>query len=145
MAKLCCFCFHNCSFTINQSIFIEKDEFDKKINNNVFEKRKEEEKKEGICYKIKNALINFFTNPEFILFFFRLLSLLWIYLLRNFFSLGIFVFIFFSFIFDDLNKIHFLVIFILIPIDFLTIGCLHVSNINGISENLNDDEFFIKW
>ena len=130
-------------FTINQSIFIEKNSSDENNENinNLGKNKGEKEVKKGICYKIKNSLVNFFTNPEFILFFFRLLSLLWIYLLRNFFTFGIFIFIFFSFIFDDLNKIHYLVIFILIPIDFLTIGCLHVSNINGISENLNDDEF----
>ena len=127
--------------TINQRLFIEK--FDIKKNEreillaNPDENEKEEN--EGCSYKIKTALLKFFTNQEFILFFFRILSLIWIYIMRTFLSLGIFTFLFFSFICDDMNKIEYLVIFLLIPIDFLTIGCLHVSNINGNAETLNQN------
>ena len=121
-------------FMIIQRIFLENN----KINeNNDIDKDLNDEKDKGkICKKIRFALINFFTNSEFILFFIRILSLIWMSCLRNFFSLGIFAFLFFSFIFDDMNKIHYLVIFILIPIEFITISCLHFSNINGISESL---------
>ena len=99
-------------FTINQRIFNEID-INAKTDNFHEKNIDERDEKKGLCYRFKNAMLNLFTNPEFVLFFFRLLSLLWIYLLRTFFSFGIFIFIFFSFIFDELNKIHYLVIFIL--------------------------------
>ena len=121
-------------FTICQRLFKEKET--NKRNNNIENngEKKEEEK------KIKNNIYNFITSPNFILFFFRLISLLWIYILRHFFSLGIFTFLFFSFLSDDINIIYYLIIFLLTPIEILTISFLHVSNINGISESLNDDK-----
>ena len=128
-------------FTINQRLFIEKFKVKKNDHDILLANADENEKEEnkGCSYKIKSALLKFFTNQEFILFFFRILSLIWIYTMRTFFSLGIFTFLFFSFVLDDINKIEYLVIFLLIPIDFLTIGCLHVSNINGNAEYLNQN------
>ena len=125
--------------TINQNIYLEKNKGNED-NDNLDIVPNDKKEKEKICNKIKDALVNFFTNSEFLLFFIRILSIIWMSILRNFFSLGIFAFLFFSFIFDDMNNISYLVIFILIPTEFLTIGCLHLCNINGISESLDNDQ-----
>ena len=122
-------------FTINQRIFKEKDQIN--VYNDISHKENKKAEK-GICEKVKIALTNFFTDLEFILFFFRIISLLWIYTLRNIYSFGIFIFIFFSFIFDGMNKIQYIIIFVLIPVNFLSLGCLHFSNIDGISENIKE-------
>ena len=128
-------------FTISQRIFLENKDFDKKLilisKENHLKENKEEK---GTCEKIKMSLLNFLRDPEFVLFFLTIFSLFWIYVLRNFYSLGIFIFLLFAFKINDIFKIQVLSIFILIPVDFLTIACLHISNINGISESLNDNE-----
>lgn len=53
---------------------------------------------------------------------------------RNVFSSILFIF------FNDIKKNKFLILFVLTPILLITIGSFHISNIDGIAENLGDDE-----
>ena len=128
-------------FTIAQRIFSEKKDFEN-IENIQEDKIKEnKEKNENVFIKLKNSLLNLITNTEFSLIILTVFSLLWIYILRNFFTLGIFAFLFIAFTLSDMGKIKCISIFILIPINILTIICLNISNINGILES-NDNEIF---
>ena len=99
-----------------------------------------EDNKKGILMKINIYLLHFFTHPDFIIHLLRVISIIWIYELRNFFSIGIYIFLFCSFIFNDISKNKILTIFLLLPITIISFGCLHISNINGYLENLNENE-----
>ena len=129
-------------FTCIQRTFIELNQDNKNIKKNELNNEPNENEKEtkeaSRCNKIKSALKKFFPNMELLWLVFRILSLLWMLQLKNFFALVIFIFIFFSFIFNSPRFIFNLIIFLLIPINLITIGCLHISNINGISENLSE-------
>ena len=70
----------------------------------------------------------------------RVICIVWIYFFRNFFSLGIFIVIFFSFYFIDRNKNKFLILYLLLPMLFLTLIFIHISNIDGLFENLKEDK-----
>ena len=70
----------------------------------------------------------------------RIISILWIYYFRNVFSVGIFFVIFFSFYFVDRRKNRFLLLYILLPMLFLTLIFFHISNIDGNFEDLKTDE-----
>ena len=122
--------------------FISKDLFSnnyssKKSNNN----EEENEIKQNNCLtKILNKFLKFFSGPYFILHIVRILAIIWIYCYRNFFSLGIFLWIFFSFIYLDVNPIKTLSVFILLPATFVSLGCMHISRIlNSYFSNLDDD------
>ena len=69
----------------------------------------------------------------------RVISISWIFYFRNFFSVGIFFVVFFSFYFTDRKKNRFLILYILLPMLFLTLLFSHVSNIDGLFENLEED------
>ena len=69
----------------------------------------------------------------------RIISILWTYYYRNYFSLGMYLVLFFSFFFVDMAKTRFLVLFILVPILLITIGIFHISNIDGLL-NLEKNE-----
>ena len=64
----------------------------------------------------------------------RVASIIWIFYNRNFFSVGIFFVVFFSFYFTDRKKNRILILYILLPMLFLNLLFSHVSNIDGIYE-----------
>ena len=69
----------------------------------------------------------------------RIISIVWIYYFRNFYSVGIFFVVFFSFYFIDRKKNRCLILYLLLPMLFLTLAFSHIGNIDGLFENLNDD------
>ena len=98
----------------------------------------------NIVYRVLNYLM---THPNFNYELERIISILWTYYYRSYYSLGMYLVLFFSFFFNDIMKNKFLILFVLTPILLITIGSFHISNIDGIAENLNDDEaiFFSKF
>ena len=100
----------------------------------------EENNQKGIMNKIKIIFIQFFTHQDFIIHLIRVLSVLWIYQLENFFSIGIYIYLFCSFVFNIISKSRILIISLLIPINIISFCSLHISNINGYFENLNDEK-----
>lgn len=70
----------------------------------------------------------------------RVISIIWIYFFRNYFSIGIFFVVFFSFYFIERKKNRFLILYLLLPMLFLTLSFSHISNIDGLFENLEEDE-----
>ena len=98
----------------------------------------------NIIYRFINYLI---SHPNFNYEIERIISILWTYYYRNYYSLGMYLVLFCSFFFVDIAKNKFLVLFILTPILLITIGSFHISNIAGIIENLEkeDAEFYAKF
>ena len=98
----------------------------------------------NIVYVVINYLIE---HPNFNYEIERIISILWTYYHRNYYSLGIYLVLFCSFFFVDIMKNKYLILFILTPILLISIGSLHISNIDGILENLdsNDVVFYSKF
>ena len=85
--------------------------------------------------KLFRDILNFITSPTFIIQFSRVMSIAWIYFYRNFYSIGIFITLFFSFLFINAKSNKFLTIFLLTPMIFISLCCFHFSNINGFFED----------
>ena len=100
------------------------------------QKEKEENNQKVVFQKIKIFFIHFFTHQDFIIHLIRVLSVLWIYKLKNFYSIGIYIYLFCSFVFNIISKSRILIISLLIPINIISFCSLHISNINGYFENL---------
>ena len=100
--------------------------------------------KMNIIYRTINYLMK---HPYFNYEIERIISILWTYYYRNYYSLGMYLVLFCSFFFVDIMKNKFLILFILTPILLITIGSYHISNIDGIVENLTDEDklFFSKF
>ena len=98
----------------------------------------------NVIYRFLNFLME---HPNFNYEMERIISILWTYYYRNYYSLGMYLVLFCSFFFGDLIKNKFLILFILTPILLITIGSFHISNIDGIIEDLSDDNkvFYSKF
>ena len=101
---------------------------------------KEEENNNSFLHNTYLFLFHFLTHCDFIIHLIRGLSIIWIYYFRNFFSIGIFINLFFSFIINDMGTIRIIVIFLLIPVATVSLGFLHISNINGYFEDLKEKD-----
>ena len=125
----------NIKSNINTKDNIEKDKKSKKKNPII---------KLNIIYSILNFLM---SHPNFNYEIERIISILWTYYYRNYYSLGMYIVLFCSFFFVDIIKNKFLILFILTPILLITIGSFHISNIDGIIENLTSDDktFYSKF
>ena len=90
--------------------------------------------------KIYNYFSKMAKRPGFIIQVSRIISIFWIYLYRNFFSINIFICLFFSFININAKSNKYLSIFLLVPTLLLSLGGFHLSNIDGYFENLKGEE-----
>ena len=125
----------------------------KVVNEKIIEDKSEnkneqkENNKIGFLAKINKNILYFLTHSSFILHIIRILSIIWIYYLRNLFSIGIFINLFFSFILNDIKKIKNITTFLLIPVTIISFICFHISNINGNFENLDekDEEKYLHY
>ena len=120
-----------------------------KINNNNNGKKNEKIKSISFVINyikeiIKNIYL-FITSPVFIIQFSRVMSIFWMYFYRNFYSLGIFITVFFSFLFINATSNKFLTIFLLTPMVFVSLICFHFSNINGFFEYFETEEDKIRY
>ena len=137
------YCFGCISFV--SFVFIVKD----LVNGNYNEIRKKEnkpkknkfdiyffhEKNEGII-KAKNKfnklienITNFCTSEEFLLNLIRILSIVFLYFIRSFFSLFVFIWLVFSFLYLDIYPIRIISIIILLPIIYVILICITTSRI----------------
>ena len=120
----------------------EEEEKEKKlIKNEKIEKMKNFFSKiVDFCKKVIRNILDFITSPAFIIQFCRIMSIAWMYFYRNFYSLGIFITLFFSFLFINTKSNKYLTIFLLAPMIFISLACFHFSNINGYFENYEEVE-----
>ena len=130
------------SFRNAKTMMQQKNEEEKKVN--PIQNAKVEKIKNclSIIYKyikeILQNIYNFIISPTFIIQFSRIMSIVWIYFYRNFYSLGIFITLFFSFLFINTKSNKYLTIILLAPLVFISLICFHFSNINGYFEDLNE-------
>ena len=99
------------------------------------EHKKNDEKKneENLFNKIKLKLKTFFTSPGFLLHICRILGIIYLYYLRNFFAIIVFIWLFFSFLnFHIRANKH--VTFVLLFFIFVSFILFHCANINGYFE-----------
>ena len=85
-----------------------------------------------------------FLNPYYIMHVCRIMAIIWIYSFRNFYSLGIFIWLFFSFIYLHITSNEFWSKFVLIPCISISFFSIHISRIDGVFE-FNSQEKRIKY
>ena len=75
------------------------------------------------------------NNPLLMFQISRIISIYWIYIYRNFLSINVFIYLFFSFLYvnDKCNK--YLSIMLLTPTLIISLAAYHLSNIDGYFEN----------
>ena len=101
------------------------------------EKPKEkEEKDKTISFFDRFALL--WINPYFILHICRILAIIWLYIFRNFYSLGIFIWLYFSFLYLHITSNDFWTKILLIPFIFVSLFSIHISRIEGSFENFDE-------
>ena len=129
----------NLSLLEAKNLLYEEDEINDKKNENKKSIKIKRKLSKGII-KVKNILdiiIKFIISPVFIIQFCRIMSIFYIYLYPNYYSIGVFITLFFSSIFLDINKNKNLTISLLMPSVTITIFFYHIGNINGLFENYN--------
>ena len=111
--------------------FINKDIYIRK-----YKSKENDEDENPFFEKQNNFFVEFFINfknfcskPNFIVHIIRIMAIIWTYFFRNFYSIGIFIWIFISFLYIDIINIRFFSIIILIPSVLASLGCLHISRI----------------
>ena len=75
-----------------------------------------------------------FLNPYYIMHVCRIMAIIWIYSFRNFYSLGIFIWLFFSFVYLHITSNEFWSKFVLIPCISISLFSIHISRIDGVFE-----------
>ena len=124
--------------TINNkqmSIIIENENLDNQLI--IIKKKKTNEISQNNG-KFKGVL-KFLTSPLLIIQFCRVMAIFYIYLYPNFYSTVIFIPLFLSFLFLDINKNKSLTIYLQCTMVLITILFYHISNINGLFENYSDE------
>ena len=109
------------------------------------EESNEDNVKKGILNIIYDQLAVIMLNPYFILHICRIMAIIWICIFRNFYSLGIFVWLFFSFLYLHISNNKFWVKFVLIPSVIITFFSIHISRIEGIfmmSDKIEKEKYF---
>ena len=100
----------------------------------------EEQNKNG-CIKVLEKIKDYFFSPNFILHICRISAILWLYSYQNFYSIGIFIWLFFSFLFMHIKSNKFFTIVFLAPMVIICLFCYHFSNIDGFIDEDNKDPF----
>jgi len=127
----------------------------KKLTISKFRKASKEKTEENIFYldneemqsesdincwqKFKMKIKKFIYNPSFILHICRISAVLWLVLYQNFYSIGVIIWLFFSFIFLKATSNKYVTVIFLAPMVFVCLFCYHLANIDGIIEN-NDNK-----
>ena len=139
--------FNKISELQNSNIYDSEDEKKEKLinpDNDIFgenEDENENEKRKKKKIKEKSKFIKFFIelkkyfkSSHFILHVCRVYAIFWIYEFRNFYSIIIFIWLFFSFLFNNIN--HNKGLSMIISFNILIFLILfHIGNIDGFFEN----------
>lgn len=110
-----------------------------KKNDDKNEKEENKDKK-GIFDKFYDKLVQIWSSPYFVLHICRILAIFWISFFRNFYSLGVFIWLFFSFLYLHVGTNRIWTTFVLIPSMAISLFFFHISKIEGIFEFLEKDE-----
>ena len=100
--------------------------------------KKEEEENKNFFNKLYDKFCLLFVNPYIILHICRIMAIIWIYIFRNFYSLGIYIWLFFSFLYLHITSNEFWTKFLLIPCLSISLFSIHISRIDGCFENYEE-------
>ena len=125
---------------------LTKEEMVKAYENNLDEENNEDNDKEKSWYQeFLEYIKNYSLNPSFILFICRISAVYWLYLYQNFYSIGIIIWLFFSFLYKHIKSNRFVTITFLSPMVIICLFCYHFSNIDGFCENLEDKLIYSRF
>ena len=102
-------------------------------------------KQQNVFVKFCKKFLNYFSGPYFVLHIVRILSITWIYFYTNFYSVGVIIWLFFSFLHLDVIVIRYLAIIILLPIIVVSLISLNGSRIFDSFFNDLDELAKIKY
>ena len=116
--------------------------YKRKITDIIFKKKFEKgvKKIKSFNEKIYIYISKFFKSPVLIIQISRIISIFWIYIYRNYFSLIVFIYLFFSFLYINTISNKYLSVFLLTPTLIISLAAFHLSNIDGYFENLNEEK-----
>ena len=80
--------------------------------------------------------------PPFILHICRVFAILWLLLYQNFYSIGIIIWLFFSFLYLRTSSNKIVTIIFLAPIVIICLFCYHLANIDGFFEDKKEDKIY---
>ena len=117
------------------------------ISPDLVEQPIKEEKKENKCIKFLKTIYEYLQSPYFILHFCRIGVIFWLYVYRNYPSVGLLIWLFFSFLVLNIKKMKYLTFIVKWPCLLYTIWTIHISNIKGIllQDAIEDNEKRIKY
>ena len=135
-----CVCFVSFIFMLkdllngNYNELIKKENIKKKkkeneLNLSIDNKNKEIIKNKNIFSQLIENIINIFTGENFLSNIIWILSIIFIYFIRSYFSIVIIIYLAISFLFLDILIIRFLSIVILLPITLVILICITLSRI----------------
>ena len=119
----------------DESMINEKDGFFQVILNKI---------KDFISYLLEK-IQDYFTSPGFILHICRVSAIFWLYFYRNYFSIGVVIWLFFAFLYLHVKSNKICTIFFLAPMIIISLICFHYANIDGFCEDTKDDLNYIYW
>ena len=99
------------------------------------QKKEEQDENKNIFNKLYDKFCLLWVNPYFILHICRIMGIVWIYIFRNFYSLGIYIWLFFSFFYLHITSNKFWTNLFLIPCLSISLFSIHISRIDGCFEN----------
>ena len=105
--------------------------------------KKEENK--YLFNKLYDKLALICVNPYIFLHICRIMAIIWLYLCRSFYSLGIFIWLYFSFIIVHISSTDFWTKIFLIPFISVSLFSIHISRIEGsfeISDEKKREKYF---
>ena len=102
----------------------------------------QDESNTNCCKKFLLKVKKFIYNPSFILHICRISAILWLVFYQNFYSIGIIIWLFFSFIFLKVTSNRYVTVIFLAPMVFVCLFCYHLANIEGIIENKDNKKIY---
>ena len=100
----------------------------------------EESSKNGFM-KVIEIIKDYLFSPNFILHICRISAILWLFSYQNFYSIGIIIWLLFSFLFIHIKSNKFFTIVFLSPMIIICLFCYHFSNIDGFIDDTDENSF----
>ena len=127
---------------------ITVDRMRKAIENSLNNKdidEEEEENEENFFIKLLIRIREYFLSPNFILHICRISAILWLIMYQNFYSIGIIIWLFFSFLYIHIKSNKYVTIIFLAPMVIICLFCYHISNIDGFCEGFEENQIYSRF
>ena len=116
-------------------------------SDNILNKEEDEKEEEYNNWFIEflSRIKDYFFSPSFILHTCRISAILWLYFYQNFYSIGVIIWLFFSFLFIKIKSNRFVTIIFLSPMVIICLFCYHFSNIDGLCKDIEGDIIYSRF